>query len=83
MGILSWIVFGLIAGLIAKFVMPGKDGGGFITTTLLGVVGAVLGGFAGTRFGLGSITGFNLQSFGLAVGGAGRRWSRMRPGCWS
>lgn len=70
MGILSWVVFGLIAGLIAKLVMPGKDGGGFITTTLLGIVGAILGGFIGTRFGWGSITGFNLPSFGLAVGGA-------------
>jgi len=69
MGIVSWIVFGLIAGVIAKLVMPGKDGGGFITTTLLGIVGSIVGGFIGTRLGWGSITGFNLQSFGLAVGG--------------
>jgi uncharacterized membrane protein YeaQ/YmgE (transglycosylase-associated protein family) len=69
MGFLSWALFGLIAGLLAKFIMPGRDGGGLIATTLLGVVGAVLGGFAGTRLGWGSVTGFDLHSFGLAVGG--------------
>ncbi|HRG99390.1 MAG TPA: GlsB/YeaQ/YmgE family stress response membrane protein [Polyangiaceae bacterium] len=69
MGILSWALFGLLAGLLAKFIMPGRDGGGFIATTLLGIVGAVLGGFAGTRLGWGSVTGFDLHSFGLAVGG--------------
>jgi uncharacterized membrane protein YeaQ/YmgE (transglycosylase-associated protein family) len=46
-GILAWIVFGLIAGLIAKALMPGKDPGGCIVTTLLGIVGAVIGGFIG------------------------------------
>ncbi len=70
MGIVSWIVFGLLAGIVAKFVMPGKDGGGFITTTLLGILGAIVGGVIGNRMGWGSITGFNLPSFGLAVGGA-------------
>jgi uncharacterized membrane protein YeaQ/YmgE (transglycosylase-associated protein family) len=70
MGMLSWIVFGLIAGTIAKFVMPGRDGGGFILTVILGVVGAMLGGVLGNRLGWGSVSGFNLRSFGLAVGGA-------------
>lgn len=46
-GILAWIIFGLIAGLIAKALMPGKDPGGCIITTLLGIVGAVIGGFIG------------------------------------
>lgn len=69
MGIVSWIVFGLIAGALAKLVMPGKDGGGFIVTTLLGIVGSIVGGVIGTQLGWGSITGFNLRSFGLAVGG--------------
>jgi len=46
-GILSWIIFGLIAGLIAKALMPGKDPGGCIITTILGIVGAVIGGFIG------------------------------------
>ncbi len=67
MGILSWAFFGLLAGLVAKFLLPGRDGGGFIATTLLGIVGAILGGFLGTRLGWGSITGFDLHSFGLAV----------------
>src|SRR2546421_8371423 len=56
-GILAWIVFGLIAGLIAKALMPGKDPGGCIITTLLGIVGAVIGGFIGrTWLGYGRAT---------------------------
>jgi len=45
--LLGWIVFGLVVGLIAKAIMPGKDPGGFIVTTVLGIVGAVVGGFLG------------------------------------
>lgn len=68
MGIIAWIVFGLIAGVIAKFIMPGRDGGGFIVTCILGVVGAVVGGWLATMFGIGgSVSGFNLQSFLVAV----------------
>ena len=52
MGILGWIVFGLIVGALAKLVMPGKDPGGWIVTTLLGIVGAVVGGFLGRMLGL-------------------------------
>lgn len=48
MGILSWIIFGLIAGILAKWIMPGKDGGGFFMTILLGIVGAVVGGWIST-----------------------------------
>jgi len=51
-GILGWIVFGLIVGVIAKLVMPGRDPGGFIVTVLLGVAGAVLGGLLGRAVGL-------------------------------
>ena len=51
LGILGWIVFGLIVGVIAKVVMPGKDPGGFIITILLGIVGAVVGGFVGRALG--------------------------------
>ena len=47
MGILGWIIFGLVVGALAKLVMPGKDPGGFIVTTLLGIVGALVGGFLG------------------------------------
>jgi uncharacterized membrane protein YeaQ/YmgE (transglycosylase-associated protein family) len=51
-GILGWIVFGLIAGFVAKLLMPGRDPGGFIVTILLGVAGALLGGFVGQVLGL-------------------------------
>jgi len=70
MGILSWIVFGLIAGAIAKFVMPGRDPGGIIITILLGIVGAVVGGFLGTALGFGSVSGFDVRSLLIAIGGA-------------
>jgi uncharacterized membrane protein YeaQ/YmgE (transglycosylase-associated protein family) len=51
MEILSWIVFGLVIGIIAKVLMPGKDPGGFIVTTLLGIAGAMIGGFVGRAIG--------------------------------
>jgi uncharacterized membrane protein YeaQ/YmgE (transglycosylase-associated protein family) len=70
MGIISWIVFGLVAGLIAKFLMPGRDPGGFIITILLGVIGAVVGGFIANAIGFGGVTGFDLHSFIVAVIGA-------------
>ena len=53
LGILAWIIMGLIAGLLAKAIMPGKDPGGAIVTTLLGIVGAVIGGFIGRGLGNG------------------------------
>ena len=71
MGIIAWIIFGLIAGVIAKLILPGRDGGGFILTCILGVVGAVGGGWLGTLFGIGGdVSGFNPQSFLVAVVGA-------------
>ena len=71
MGIIAWIIFGLIAGVIAKLIMPGRDGGGFILTCILGIVGAVVGGWLATMFGIGgTISGFNLHSFLVAVVGA-------------
>lgn len=51
MGILSWILFGLVVGVIAKLLMPGRDPGGFIVTALLGIVGAVVAGFLGRLMG--------------------------------
>ena len=69
MGILAWVVFGLIAGLLAKFLMPGNAPGGIIATIVLGIVGAVVGGFLGTLLGFGDISGFDLRSMALAVGG--------------
>ena len=52
MGILAWILFGLVVGIIAKLLMPGRDPGGFIVTILLGIAGALLGGFLGRAMGL-------------------------------
>ena len=51
MGILAWILFGLVVGIIAKLMMPGRDPGGFIVTILLGIAGALLGGFIGRAMG--------------------------------
>ncbi|MGP2426319.1 GlsB/YeaQ/YmgE family stress response membrane protein [Yersinia sp. 2538 StPb PI] len=70
MGILSWIVFGLIAGVLAKWIMPGEDGGGFIMTVILGVVGALVGGYISVFFGMGKVDGFNFGSFVVAVIGS-------------
>lgn len=70
MGLLSWIVFGLIAGAIAKMLMPGKDPGGCILTIIIGVVGALLGGFIATWLGYGGISGFDFRSFLIAVLGS-------------
>lgn len=70
MGILSWIVFGLIAGAVAKWIMPGKDPGGIIVTMLIGIVGAMIGGFIGTLLGFGAVTGFDLRSLLIAIVGA-------------
>lgn len=71
MGILAWIAFGLIAGGIAKFIMPGKDPGGCLGTVIIGILGAVIGGFVGTELlGIGTVTGFNFRSFGIAILGA-------------
>lgn len=70
MGILSWIVLGLIAGVLAKFIMPGNDPGGFIITTLLGIAGAIVGGWLGTMLGIASFNGFTLQGLIVATLGA-------------
>ncbi len=70
MGILSWIVMGFIVGLLAKFIMPGKDPGGLIITVLIGIAGAFVGGYVGSFLGLETVTGFNIGSILLATGGA-------------
>ena len=69
MGILLWSVFGLIAGAIAKFLMPGKVPGGILLTIALGIIGAIVGGFIGAQLGFGDISGFDFRSMLLAVGG--------------
>jgi uncharacterized membrane protein YeaQ/YmgE (transglycosylase-associated protein family) len=70
MGIIAWIVVGLIAGVLAKLIMPGDDPGGFIVTILLGIVGAFVGGFVVNLFGGAGVTGFNLWSIVVATIGA-------------
>jgi len=70
MGILAWIVFGLLAGWVAKMLVPGSDPQGCIITMVIGVLGAVIGGFIGSWLGFGAVTGFNLKSFLIAVVGA-------------
>jgi uncharacterized membrane protein YeaQ/YmgE (transglycosylase-associated protein family) len=67
---LSWIIFGLLAGAVAKLLMPGRDPGGCIITILLGIAGSVVGGLIGTHFHWGKVRGFDLRSFGLAVLGS-------------
>lgn len=52
MGILGWIIFGLVIGALAKLVMPGRDPGGIIVTMVIGIVGSILGGFIGQAMGL-------------------------------
>ena len=69
MGILLWVLFGLIAGAIARYLMPGKVPGGILVTIALGIVGAVGGGFIGAQIGFGDISGFDIRSMLLAVGG--------------
>ena len=51
MGVIGWIIFGLIVGIIAKFLMPGRDPGGFVITAIIGIVGALLGGYLGRAIG--------------------------------
>jgi uncharacterized membrane protein YeaQ/YmgE (transglycosylase-associated protein family) len=70
MGILAWIVLGLIAGVVAKLIMPGRDPGGIIVTILLGIAGALVGGFIASRIGFGTVTGIDLRSVVIAVLGA-------------
>ncbi|HEX7200892.1 MAG TPA: GlsB/YeaQ/YmgE family stress response membrane protein [Dongiaceae bacterium] len=70
MGLLSWIVFGLLAGGVAKFLIPGRDPGGCIMTIIIGIIGALLGGFLATQLGFGGISGFDLRSFFIAVLGS-------------
>ncbi|MBW4681026.1 MAG: GlsB/YeaQ/YmgE family stress response membrane protein [Microcoleus vaginatus WJT46-NPBG5] len=72
MGILAWVVLGLIAGALAKAIYPGHQGGGFLATTALGILGAVVGGYLGSMF-LGTSAGYaslSIPSIAFAVLGA-------------
>ena len=69
-GIIGWIVFGLVIGILAKLLMPGRDPGGFIITALLGIAGAVLGGFIGRALGFygpGEAAGFVMSLLGAVI----------------
>ncbi|CAE6908200.1 GlsB/YeaQ/YmgE family stress response membrane protein [Vibrio alginolyticus] len=70
MGIISWIILGIIAGALAKWLMPGPDGGGWIATMFLGIAGAFVGGFLGSFLGLGGADGVNIGSIITATIGA-------------
>jgi len=69
-GIISWIIVGLIAGALAKLIMPGDDPGGIIVTTIIGMVGAVVGGLVVGLLGGSGATGFNIWSIVVATLGA-------------
>jgi uncharacterized membrane protein YeaQ/YmgE (transglycosylase-associated protein family) len=70
MGILSWLVLGLVVGVAAKLLHPGKDPGGILVTAAIGMAGAFVGGYGGTLLGLGGVTGFDFRSLALATVGA-------------
>lgn len=70
MGILSWVVLGLLAGMIARLIMPGRQRGGCLMTALLGIVGALLGGFVGRALGYAGVEDFSWASLGWAVMGS-------------
>ena len=70
MGIVAWVVVGLIAGILAKIAMPGPDPGGIILTIVIGIVGALLGGFIVSNLGGPGVTGLNLPSILVATVGS-------------
>ena len=70
MGILSWIILGLIAGALAKAIRPGRDPQGCLITMFIGIIGAVVGGWVATLLGWGRVNGFNLYSLAIATIGA-------------
>jgi uncharacterized membrane protein YeaQ/YmgE (transglycosylase-associated protein family) len=74
MGIITWLIFGLIAGALAKLILPGDDPGsggfgGLLVTIGIGIVGAIIGGFIGTAIGWGTVSSFDFRSLALAVVG--------------
>jgi uncharacterized membrane protein YeaQ/YmgE (transglycosylase-associated protein family) len=70
MGIISWIFLGLIAGALAKFIVPGRDPGGLLVTIIIGIVGAIIGGFLGSFIGLGRVESFDFGGVIIATLGA-------------
>ncbi|MGL4997669.1 GlsB/YeaQ/YmgE family stress response membrane protein [Cetobacterium sp.] len=70
MGFFTWIILGVLAGALAKWIMPGTQGGGFFATAGLGIVGALVGGYIGKIIGIGSVGGLNFGSIITAAAGA-------------
>ena len=71
MGIIGWILLGLIAGAIAKLIMPGDDPGGFIVTTLIGIAGALVGGLIASALDIGDLDEFfDVGTWLIAIGGS-------------
>ncbi|WP_336749105.1 GlsB/YeaQ/YmgE family stress response membrane protein [Pantoea vagans] len=70
MGILSWVVFCLLAGIIARCIMPGKEHMGIFMTMILGIIGALIGGVASTPLGFGKVSGFDVYSIAIATLGS-------------
>lgn len=71
MDVLSWLLFGFLAGALAKLIMPGKDPGGCLVTIAIGITGSVIGGLISERFmGWGRVEGFTLRSLGIAILGS-------------
>ncbi|HEX4669222.1 MAG TPA: GlsB/YeaQ/YmgE family stress response membrane protein [Solirubrobacterales bacterium] len=71
MGIIGWIVLGLLAGAIAKLIMPGDDPGGFIVTTLIGIAGAIVGGLIASALNIGDLDEFfDLGTWLIAIAGS-------------
>ena len=70
MSILGWILFGLVVGVVGKLLMPGRDPGGFVLTILLGIAGALIGGFVGQSLGFyqpGEPAGFAMAVIGSII----------------
>ena len=71
MGIIGWIVLGLIAGAIAKAILPGDDPGGIFVTMLIGIVGAIVGGFIASALGIGDLDEFfDIGTWVIAIAGS-------------
>ncbi|WP_350270466.1 GlsB/YeaQ/YmgE family stress response membrane protein [Brevibacterium sp. CBA3109] len=71
MGFIAYLILGLIAGVIAKMILPGRQGGGWIATLILGVIGAALGGWIGSAvFGVGVSSFFDISTWLCAIGGS-------------
>jgi uncharacterized membrane protein YeaQ/YmgE (transglycosylase-associated protein family) len=68
-GIIWWIGLGLVAGILARFLMPGKASGGFVVTIVIGILGALIGGYIGKLLGFGDVDKFDVTGVCLAVGG--------------